>query len=115
MGIDAFDLLEDEIDITPFLPMLVDDEEHVFEIRVVGIEDDGKCHGELTESIESNWIVTSKLFVWLDTEPSIAAGSRPSTRLPEPSINVYSRATKNTLTTLWCLSSILCMSPAQSI
>ena len=41
VGIDAFDLKEDEIDISPFLPILSDGEEHSFEIRVVGIDDDG--------------------------------------------------------------------------
>jgi hypothetical protein len=45
VGIDAFDLFEDEIDIAPFLPILINDRGHTFEIRVVGIDDDGKGHG----------------------------------------------------------------------
>ncbi|KAF9693572.1 hypothetical protein EKO04_008494 [Ascochyta lentis] len=94
VGIDTFDLVEDEIDVTPFLPILNDNEDHVFEIRVVGIEDDGHGHGELTQSIESNWVVTGKLFVWLDTDSSIVTGTSPTIQSPKPSINVFSNTTK---------------------
>lgn len=38
VGIDAFDLREPEIDISPFLPMLQDDEQHSFEIRITGLD-----------------------------------------------------------------------------
>lgn len=44
VGIDTFDLREHEIDITPWLPILCDGDEHSFEIRVAGIEDDGENH-----------------------------------------------------------------------
>lgn len=94
VGIDAFDLREDEIDVTPFLPTLVDGRNHTFEVRVVGIEDNGKGYGELTQSIESNWVVTGKLFVWLDTDSSMTTGSSPTIHSPRPSINVFSRTTK---------------------
>jgi hypothetical protein len=91
VGIDAFDLIEDEIDITPFLPMLVDGRDHTFEIRVLGITDDGNGYGELSQSIESNWVVTGKLFIWLDTNTSIVAGSAPSIHTPKLSINIFSQ------------------------
>lgn len=94
VGIDAFDLLEDEIDITPFLPMLTDGVEHTFEIRVVCIEDDGNGHGVLKPSIESSWIVTGKLFVWLDTNTGVITGSNPTIHSPNPSINVFSKTTR---------------------
>lgn len=94
VGIDAFDLLEDEIDITPFLPTLVDSEEHTFEIRVVGIEDDGHGHGEITNSINSNWIVTGKVFIWLDNKTSITDGSIAVIHSPRPSISIASTTTK---------------------
>ena len=96
VGIDAFDMLEDEIDITPFLPTLVDDKEHTFEIRVLGIEDDGNGHGEITQSIESNWIVTGKLFIWLDSDTSMITGSSPTIHSPRPSISIFSKTTKTT-------------------
>ena len=56
VGIDAFDLKEDEIDITPFLPVLCDGREHKFEIRVMGISDDGQGNGVLTRDIGQYWV-----------------------------------------------------------
>jgi hypothetical protein len=102
VGIDAYDLLEDEIDITPFLPTLCDGKEHNFEIRVVGITDDGAGNGELTESIGSNWVVTGKLFLWLDSENSITAGSTPELVAPKPSLMLHSslKGPNNTNSTL---------------
>jgi hypothetical protein len=63
VGIDAFDLREHEIDITPWLPVLCNGQEHTFEIRVAGILDDGKGNGVITESVGSSWYVTGKIFV----------------------------------------------------
>ncbi|KAF4625881.1 hypothetical protein G7Y89_g12283 [Cudoniella acicularis] len=54
VGIDAFDLREHEIDITPWLPVLCDGRQHSFEIRVAGIVDDGKTSGTLTETVGSS-------------------------------------------------------------
>jgi hypothetical protein len=90
VGIDAFDLLDDEIDITAFLPVLCDGKEHLFEIRVVGIDDDGKGHGTVTDQIGSNWVVTGKIFLWLDTEGSITNGTIPTITKTEPMINLSS-------------------------
>ncbi|KAF2692278.1 peptide-N4-(N-acetyl-beta-glucosaminyl)asparagine amidase A [Lentithecium fluviatile CBS 122367] len=90
VGIDAFDLLEDEIDISAFLPILCDGNEHTFEIRVVGINDDGKGHGTLTDQIGSNWVVTGKIFVWLDADGSITKGTVPTISAPEPALNLSS-------------------------
>jgi hypothetical protein len=42
IGIDAFDLREHEIGITPWLPVPCDGKEHTFDIRVAGIIDDGR-------------------------------------------------------------------------
>jgi hypothetical protein len=56
VGVDAFDIREDEIDITPWLPLLCDGESHAFAIRVVGIDDDGKGHGRLSETVGSYWV-----------------------------------------------------------
>ncbi|UPX16830.1 uncharacterized protein EKO05_0007213 [Ascochyta rabiei] len=100
VGIDTFDLVEDEIDVTPFLPRLNDNEDHVFEIRVVGIEDNGHGHGELTQSIESNWVVTGKLFIWLDADSSIVTGTSHTIQRPIPSISVFSSAVKDVVDSL---------------
>lgn len=95
VGIDAFDLVEDEIDITPFLPSLSNNQDHTFEVRVVGIEDNGHGHGVLTQSIESNWVVTGKLFIWLDTDSSTITGTSPTIHSPKPAIDFFSRTIKH--------------------
>lgn len=56
-GIDAYDLREDEIDVTPFLPLLCDGNNHTFEIRVAGIDDDGHGNGLLTATVGSFWVI----------------------------------------------------------
>ncbi|KAF1835090.1 hypothetical protein BDW02DRAFT_523995, partial [Decorospora gaudefroyi] len=90
VGIDAFDLREDEIDITPFIPLLSDSNQHTFEIQVVGIDDDGLGTGSITTAIESNWIVTGKIFVWLDASNSSMTGTNPTISAPPPSIHLQS-------------------------
>ncbi|KAJ5051584.1 uncharacterized protein L3040_001360 [Drepanopeziza brunnea f. sp. 'multigermtubi'] len=96
VGIDAFDLREHEIDITPWLPILSDGAEHSFEIRVVGIVDDGKSSGTLTQTVGSSWLVTGKIFLWLDEDPnSITAGEAPKVLLPEPTIELSHSVKQN--------------------
>lgn len=90
VGVDAYDLLEDEIDITPFLPMLSDGKDHDFEIRVVGIADDGAGNGELTTTIGSYWVVTGKLFLWLDVKGHITTGSTAVLDTPRPTLLLHS-------------------------
>ncbi|KAI9802399.1 MAG: hypothetical protein M1825_002781 [Sarcosagium campestre] len=79
VGIDAFDLREQEIDITPFLTVLCDGaiKGHSFEIRVVGIKDDGHGHGVLSEDIGHSWIVSGKILLWLDDTGVAVTGQRP--------------------------------------
>jgi hypothetical protein len=95
VGIDAFDLREHEIDITPWLPVLCDGKEHNFEIRVAGIIDDGKRSGYITETVGSSWYVTGKIFVWLDDEDSITTGRNPTVLLPAPVITLSQSYTQN--------------------
>ncbi|KAJ4365066.1 hypothetical protein N0V83_008682 [Neocucurbitaria cava] len=90
VGIDAFDLREDEIDITPFIPLISDNKTHTFEIRVVGIDDDGRGNGNVTMNIESNWVVTGKIFIWLDANTSLSVGTLPNISAPEPTIQLHS-------------------------
>lgn len=94
VGIDAFDLREDEIDISAFLPILSDGKEHSFEIRVAGINDDGKGNGELSDTVGSNWVVTGKVFVWLDSDGSVTRGSAPTISAPKPSLGLLSSVEK---------------------
>ena len=67
-GVDAFDLKEGEVDITPFLGRLCDGGEHTFEVRVVGLDDTSGGEPRLTETVGENWVVTGKIFVWLSGE-----------------------------------------------
>lgn len=94
VGIDAFDLREDEIDITPFLPLLSDGKEHIFEIRVAGVDDDGNGHGTLTTAIGSNWVVTGKIFLWSDKEGSVTQGTLPVVSAPDPLLSLSSSTGK---------------------
>lgn len=59
VGIDAFDLREEEIDVGPWLPLLCDGNSHSFEIRVAGISDDGKGYGRVTNDIGNYWVRAS--------------------------------------------------------
>lgn len=95
VGIDAFDLREHEIDITPWLPILCDGNEHTFEIKVAGINDNGGTTGTLTETVGNSWYVTGKIFVWLDSPSSITTGTQPTIVLPQPHITLSQSYTQN--------------------
>ncbi|KAF2845760.1 hypothetical protein T440DRAFT_257241 [Plenodomus tracheiphilus IPT5] len=90
VGIDAFDLREDEIDITPFIPMLSDGQDHSFEIKVLGVDDDGQGNLNGEGTVESNWVVTGKVFLWLDSDSTITTGTSPIVSAPKPSIKLQS-------------------------
>ncbi|KAB8670395.1 hypothetical protein FH972_026308 [Carpinus fangiana] len=92
VGIDAYDLREDEIDITPWLPLLCDGAPHRFEIRVAGISDDGNHHGQLTDTVGTYWVLTGKIFLWLDNAHpnAITTGTPPRLSVPAPSISLAS-------------------------
>jgi hypothetical protein len=89
VGIDAFDLKEDEIDITPFLPLLCDGKAHNFTIRVSGLYDNGGS-ASLSEVTGSYWLVTGKIFVWLDKEGHITTGEGPARNTPTPIFGISS-------------------------
>lgn len=66
VGIDAFDLREPEIDISPFLPVLTDGKPHTFEIVVAGLEDQKGDSVGLSKTVGSYWVVTGKIFLFKD-------------------------------------------------
>ncbi|KAI9850038.1 MAG: hypothetical protein M1838_006178 [Thelocarpon superellum] len=99
VGLDAFDLREHEIDITPWLPILCDGASagHSFEIRVVGLADDGHGHGTLTSAIGSYWVVTGKVFLWLDEPGAVTTGTAPEDPIAaEPVLSLSSTLTPDT-------------------
>lgn len=101
-GIEAFDLKEHEIDITPWLGVLTDGKPHEFTIRIGGINDTaagGGQNAELTEQVNESWYVTGKIFVWTGAgnSPSIH-GSRklPTIEGLTPQISLTSIRTPST-------------------
>ncbi|KAI0157530.1 peptide N-acetyl-beta-D-glucosaminyl asparaginase amidase A-domain-containing protein [Xylariaceae sp. FL1272] len=82
----AFDILEHEIDISPFLPLLCDGQSHTFTIKIVGLDDDGKSKAWLSNTTTDEWYITGKVFVWLDDEDSVTTGTIGSLEAPDPNI-----------------------------
>ena len=76
VGLQAFDLKEHEIDITPFLPLLCDGKPHRFDIRVNGW--DGGLFEKVKPSISNPfWVATGKIFLYLDEAGSATTGTGP--------------------------------------
>ncbi|RKF55914.1 Peptide-N4-asparagine amidase A [Erysiphe neolycopersici] len=96
VGIDAYDLKEHEIDITPWLAILSDGVSHKFEIRVVGIQNEDKETGTLTEFVGDNWLVSGKIFLWQDSgDGDLTTGSDLDIKITDPVINISSYITQN--------------------
>ncbi|CAD6587902.1 MAG: hypothetical protein ASARMPREDX12_003044 [Alectoria sarmentosa] len=95
VGIDAFDLRQHEIDVTPFLPLLCDSFAHTFEIRIAGLTDDGAGHASLSEIVGSYWVVTGTIFLFSATNESVTTGTSPSIDTPLPEIQISSSIITN--------------------
>ncbi|KAI6367218.1 hypothetical protein MCOR25_004956 [Pyricularia grisea] len=92
VGLQAFNLREHEIDITPWLPLLCDGNPHTFSFQIRGLLDDNGKSGTLSNNITSSWYITGKVFVWLDDEGSITTGSTPEIQGADPSIDLSQHA-----------------------
>ena len=90
VGIDAFDLKEDEIDITPWLGLLCNGKSHNFEMRVTGLNDSANGVTILSETTDSNWWLAGKIFVWLDTPGHVTTGGKMVRQVPAPVLEVSS-------------------------
>ena len=95
VGIDAFDLREHEIDITPWLPLLCDGASHTFEIRVAGLDDYGANKADLTETVGSYWVVSGKIFIFSDRIGAITTGTQPKLADTPAQIEISSTITTN--------------------
>ncbi|KAH8674524.1 peptide N-acetyl-beta-D-glucosaminyl asparaginase amidase A-domain-containing protein [Tricladium varicosporioides] len=96
VGIDAFDLKEYEIDISPWLGALCDGQPHTFSIRVMGLSDDGGTRGEIADNVGSNWMVTGKVFIWRDANVNaVTTGAAPTLSISPPTIQVSQTLEKN--------------------
>ncbi|KAK1979580.1 peptide N-acetyl-beta-D-glucosaminyl asparaginase amidase A-domain-containing protein [Colletotrichum cereale] len=90
VGLDAYDLREHEIDISPWLPVLSDGQEHTFKIKVAGIADQGD-RVMVNTTVSNFWVVSGKVFLWLDEEGSITTGKPPTVSVSDPDIKISGR------------------------
>ncbi|KAI0868777.1 peptide N-acetyl-beta-D-glucosaminyl asparaginase amidase A-domain-containing protein [Hypoxylon argillaceum] len=97
VGVQAFDISEHEIDVSPFLPLLCDGAVHTFEIKIVGLVDDGKpaATAALSTTTDDEWYVTGKIFVWLDDAGSVTTGTLGNFATSLPTISLSQRLTQN--------------------
>ncbi|OKL64331.1 hypothetical protein UA08_00027 [Talaromyces atroroseus] len=87
VGIDAFDLREPEIDISPFIPLLLDGKAHSFEIKVAGLDTPSNGTATLVETVNSYWVVTGKVFIYLNESGKsniTSIGTAPTISAPDP-------------------------------
>ncbi|KAG5997652.1 hypothetical protein E4U54_002339 [Claviceps lovelessii] len=77
-GPQAFNLREQEIDVTPWLGVLCDGKPHSFSMEVVGAND---------AVVDRYWVLSGKIFVWLldgATPGHVTTGPAPSISLSKP-------------------------------
>ncbi|GJC79476.1 peptide-N4-(N-acetyl-beta-glucosaminyl)asparagine amidase A [Colletotrichum liriopes] len=91
VGLDAYDLREHEVDISPWLPVLSDGKEHTFKIKVAGIADEGD-RVFVNTTVGNFWVVSGKVFLWLDEEGSVTTGKPPTVSVSDPEIKISGRA-----------------------
>ncbi|KAI0205316.1 peptide N-acetyl-beta-D-glucosaminyl asparaginase amidase A-domain-containing protein [Astrocystis sublimbata] len=95
VGIQAFDILEHEIDVTPFLPLLCDGSSHTFEIKILGLVDDGASGAQLSTTTDDEWYVTGKVFVWLDDADAVTTGTLGNLYTSAPTIALSQSLAQN--------------------
>ncbi|KAG2025657.1 hypothetical protein GB937_002376 [Aspergillus fischeri] len=99
VGIDAFDLRQPEIDISPFLPLLTDGRGHSFEIKIVGLEIQANGTARLSDSVGSYWVVTGNIFLYLEEDASYSRTDRskkvPQITAPTPQFTITRLLTKD--------------------
>ncbi|RHZ68848.1 hypothetical protein CDV55_105760 [Aspergillus turcosus] len=99
VGIDAFDLRQPEIDISPFLPFLTDGREHSFEIKIVGLEIQANGTARLSDSVGSYWVVTGNIFLYLEEDALYSKTDQsekvPQITAPTPQFTITRLLTKN--------------------
>ena len=70
VGIDTYDLPSFEIDVSPWLGVLCDGEEHEFELKVVGYDSEMGLG-----TVGSNWWISGAIFLWIDDEGTQTTGT----------------------------------------
>ncbi|KKK24757.1 hypothetical protein AOCH_002220 [Aspergillus ochraceoroseus] len=98
VGIDAFDLREPEIDISPFLPLLTDGEYHSFELKVIGLDVSEDGVAMLSDTVGSYWIITGNIYLYLDNTKENTSRSdnrKPQVVAPEPTFTTTRHLVQN--------------------
>ena len=80
---------------SPWLPILLDGKLHKFEIKVASLDDDGNGHAMLVNTSGSYWLVTGKIFLFLDKAGAVTRGGRINIATPPPLITISSTVTEN--------------------
>jgi Peptide N-acetyl-beta-D-glucosaminyl asparaginase amidase A len=94
VSIEAYDLREHEIDITPWLGQLLDGKQHSFEIRVAAVGAWDGHGGAVAEPVGSYWLVTGKIFLFLNQAGHATVASKPNVSVSGPSLRVSREVTK---------------------
>ncbi|KAJ5364426.1 uncharacterized protein N7496_010139 [Penicillium cataractarum] len=94
VGIDAFDLRQPEIDISPFLPLMQDGKEHSFEIRVTGLNVTGET-ASFADTVGSYWVVTGNIFLYTGEKASSKKNTVPRIEAPAPKFTVTRHLAQN--------------------
>lgn len=81
VGIDTYDLPPFEIDVTPWLSLLCDGQEHTFKIQVVGFDSYSE---DKLGAVGQNWWVTGSVFVWLDETVNYTMASNTTSKISAP-------------------------------
>ncbi|KAH8645684.1 peptide N-acetyl-beta-D-glucosaminyl asparaginase amidase A-domain-containing protein [Xylariales sp. PMI_506] len=96
VGLDTYDLRDHEIDITPWLPLLCDGESHTFELKVVGLDDNGSDEASISDTINESWYIVGKIFLWLDSNSSsVTTGTISQSSNAEPTFDFALSLTQN--------------------
>lgn len=67
VGLNTFDLPEYKLDITPFLPILLDNNQHNIELRILSYD---SATNSLSPSLGNDWLVSARLHIWTDPDPT---------------------------------------------
>ncbi|KAK7220638.1 hypothetical protein V2G26_008641 [Clonostachys chloroleuca] len=84
VGLQAFDMREYEVDITPWLGTLCDGEDHTVSMEVQAIDDTKHPNGALNQ-VKGHWVLSGKIFGWRERAPGmrVMVGEEPKTNISD--------------------------------
>ncbi|PBP15877.1 hypothetical protein BUE80_DR013403 [Diplocarpon rosae] len=78
-GMNAYDIPNFEIDVSPWLGLLCDGKSHAFELKVFGYNPETSLG-----VVESNWWISGSIFLWLDKEGKQTTGTAIESSVSAP-------------------------------